>query len=259
MSDEAITTLLGEGPFAFVGTIEHMGAATMTDVPIDSRTAVVRVDHVLQAPEALPTLEGQRITMQLKEDTQPGEQAAFFAQGLAFGESVAVTEVGRVAVEAVEPHVTRGCRGRRPARRFAALQRAGRGRAPARARRRRGRGRGRHGWSGSRTSSSRSSSEHDPDWWRATIDVSHVEKGDVQTGPLRGAVRQQPRRAVARGRRSRRPRRSGLWILHATAGRPARGGAVRDPPPGGLPARAEPRRPPGGVSLSHGHGPASST
>src|SRR5512144_1902684 len=153
----------------------------MTDVPIDSRTAVVRVDHVLQAPEALPTLEGQRITMQLKEDTQPGEQAAFFAQGLAFGESVAVTEVGRVGVEAVEPHVTRGFEAGAPAG-FAALQR----RAQA-ARLRE------HAAAADAVVVGRVVgledvlepviSEHDPDWWRATIDVSHVEKGDVQTGP----------------------------------------------------------------------------
>lgn len=215
MSDEAITALLGEGPFAFVGTIEHVGAATMTDVPIDSRTAVVRVDHVLQAPEALPTLEGQRITMQLKEDTQPGEQAAFFAQGLAFGESVAVTEVGRVAVEAVEPHVTRGFEAGAPAG-FEALQRA------AQAARLREHAAGADAIVVGRVVGLEDVlepviSEHDPDWWRATIDVAHVEKGDVQTGPLRVLYANS---LDVQWRLSPKPKASqeGLWILHATEG-----------------------------------------
>jgi hypothetical protein len=215
VSDEAITALLGEAPFAFVGTVEHVGAATMTDIPIDGRTAVVRVDHVLQAPEALPTLEGQRITMQLKEDTQPGEQAAFFAQGLAFGESIAVTEVGRVGVEAVEPHVTRGFEAGGPAG-FEALQRQ------AQAARLRD-----HADEADAVVVGRVVgledvlepviSEHDPDWWRATIDVTHVEKGDVQTGPLHVLYANS---LDVQWRLSPKPKASqeGLWILHATEG-----------------------------------------
>src|SRR5690349_12977781 len=110
MSDQAITDLLREAPFSFVGTVEHVGAATMEALPIDERTAVVRVEHVLHAPSAFTSLDGQRITMQLKpgEATQEGARAAFFAQGLAFGESIAVTEVGRLPVEQVEPHIARG-------------------------------------------------------------------------------------------------------------------------------------------------------
>src|SRR5262249_61484720 len=34
-----------------------------------------------------------------------GQTFAFFAEGLAFGESIAVTEVGRLSAESVEPHV----------------------------------------------------------------------------------------------------------------------------------------------------------
>src|SRR5438045_2018768 len=106
MSDEAISVLLRQTSFSFVGTIEHLGAATMTNIPINERTAVVRVDYVLHAPPAFAGLQGQRITLQLAADKDPpavGEAAAFFADGLAFGESIAVTEVGRLPVEAVEP------------------------------------------------------------------------------------------------------------------------------------------------------------
>ena len=60
-------------------------------------------------------------------------------------------------------------------------------------------------------------SEHDPDWWRATIDVSHVEKGDVQTGPLPVLYANS---LDVQWRLSPKPKASqeGLWILHATEG-----------------------------------------
>jgi len=107
MSDEAIIDLLRQAPFSFVGTIEHLGAATM-DVPIDERTAVVYVDRVLHAPDVLLGLGGQRITLQLIPDVDPpdvGGTATFFARGLAFGDSVAVAEVGRLPVAAVEDFI----------------------------------------------------------------------------------------------------------------------------------------------------------
>ena len=109
MSDEDISRLLRQAPFSFVGTVEHRSAATMTDIPIDDWTAVVRVDYVLHSPEAFSTLQGHRITVQLAADKEPpavGDALAFFAEGLAFGDSVAVAEVGRLPVDAVEPRVT---------------------------------------------------------------------------------------------------------------------------------------------------------
>jgi hypothetical protein len=215
VSDEAIIALLRDAPFAFVGTIEHVGAATMSDVPIGSDTAVVRVDHVLQAPEAFGALEGQRITMQLKDPAQAGEQAAFFAQGLAFGESVAVTETGRVPVEAVEPHVTAGLQAGAPGG-FAALQRqveASRLREHADQADAVVVGR----VVGLENVREPAYSEHNPDWWLATIDVAHVEKGDVQPGPL-GVL--YANSIDVQWRRAPKPKASqeGLWILHATEG-----------------------------------------
>ena len=82
MSDEAIIKLLQRAPFSFVGTIEHLAAATM-DVQIDDRTAVVHVDRVLHGPDALLGIAGQRVTLQLAADVDPpdvGNTAVFFAQ-----------------------------------------------------------------------------------------------------------------------------------------------------------------------------------
>jgi hypothetical protein len=59
-------------------------------------------------------------------------------------------------------------------------------------------------------------SEHDPDWWRATIEVEHTEKGDVGERvqvlyPSSGDVRWARAPKLHSGQH-------GLWILHATEG-----------------------------------------
>src|SRR5437763_135845 len=107
-SPKAISTLLDKSAFSFLGTIEHLQAATMADVPVDGRTAIVLVEQVLHAPEAFSQLAGSRVTLQLRKGgTAPkvGDRAAFFANAIAFGDSLALEEVGRLAAGDVEPHV----------------------------------------------------------------------------------------------------------------------------------------------------------
>jgi hypothetical protein len=215
MSAEDITGLLAQAPFGFVGTVEHLGAATLSSVPIDESTAVVRVDLVLQAPQTFAGLEGQRITLRLKEPIQEGEQATFFAQGLVFGESIAVEEVGRLPVERVEPHLMAGAAADDPPD-FGALRR----RVAVDRLREHADGAdavvvGRGVW---RDDVLRPPySEHDPDWWRATVDVVHVERGDIAPGPL-GVL--YANSLDVRWRTAPKPKASqeGLWILHATEG-----------------------------------------
>ena len=218
MSDEEISRLLRQAPFSFVGTVEHRSAATMTDIPIDDRTAVVRVDYVLHSPEAFSTLQGHRITVQLAADKEPpavGDALAFFAEGLAFGDSIAVAEVGRLPVDAVEPRVTSALAAGE-AGAFATLQREiemGHVRD--------------HASSADAIVVGRVArlekaipsgySEHDPDWWQATLDVHHVERGSVEPGPLRVLYANS---LDVGWRASPKPKASqeGLWILHATEG-----------------------------------------
>src|SRR5438876_6744505 len=184
MPDEAILQLLRRAPFSFVGTVEHLGAATMSNVPIDNRTAVVHVDHVLHAPDAFAGLQGHRITVRLAPDRDPpavGDTVAFFAEGLAFGESVAVGEVGRLPVEEVVGHVTEAMEAGRPA--FASLQRQ------VDMSRMREHADGADAVVVGRVAKLERAggpvrSEHDPDWWKATLDVYHVEKGSVPPGEL---------------------------------------------------------------------------
>jgi hypothetical protein len=60
-------------------------------------------------------------------------------------------------------------------------------------------------------------SEHDPDWWRATIDVYHVERGTVALGEI-GVL--YANSLDVRWRRAPKPRaaQEGVWILHVTQG-----------------------------------------
>jgi len=76
----------------------------MADIPVDERTLVARVEQVLHAPAAFAALAGALVTIEPTADTPPpegGSRWTFFAHGVAFGESLALAEVGRLPVEDV--------------------------------------------------------------------------------------------------------------------------------------------------------------
>jgi hypothetical protein len=214
MSDQ-IKALLAQAPFSFIGTILHLGAATMTGITIDDRTAVVHVDHVLHAPDIFANIEGQRITIQLAANVDPpavGQSLAFFAEGRVFGESIAVAEIGRLPVEAVEPHATAALAAGAPAGAFTGvLQEMEQDRLREHA------GTADAVVVGRVVSVEKAGpvtlSEHDADWWRATIDVYHVERGQVRPGRVRVLYANS---LDVRWRNAPKPRASqgGVWILH---------------------------------------------
>jgi hypothetical protein len=226
MADEAIRQLLEKSSFSFIGTVEQVGAATMTNLPVDARTAVVNVDHVLDAPPAFGQMEGHRVTVQLAPNVDPpsaGQALAFFTQGLAFGDSLAVAEIGRLPVEDVEPHATAAMQAGLKAGAFAGIR--GNMRRDAL----RAHATGSNAVVVGRVikiekSVASSGSEHDPDWWRATIDVRHVERGNIPTGPVEVLY---PNSMDVRWHGVPKPKASseGVWILHATEG------ALRDAAP----------------------------
>jgi hypothetical protein len=217
MADDQIRALLGEAPLSFLGTVERLGAATMGDVPIDGRTAIVHVDQVLHAPAAFAQLAGTRITVQLDPKIAPpamGEQFAFFASGAAFGDSIAVDEIGRVPAAQIQPHLAAAAAsGSAP---FESLQadleaEAVRQHVSDAAAVVVGR------ITGLAKVTGQPSHEHDPDWWLATLDVYHVEKGRLKPQALEVLYansldvrwRQVPKP---------KPAQDGMWILHATTG-----------------------------------------
>lgn len=219
MSDEKINDLLRRAPFSFVGTIEHLVAATM-DLPIDDHTAVVYVDRVLSGPEVMLGLGGRRITLQLAAGTTPpdeGETTVYFVEVLAFGDSVAVAEVGHLPLADVEPEMRRAADAGERA--FDAIQRRVEAANPRR-----------HAAEADAVVLGRvvklevasslvqpGISEHDPDWWVATLMVYHVERGDVKPGKVKVLYANS---IDVRWRDAPKPKasESGLWLLHRAEG-----------------------------------------
>jgi hypothetical protein len=85
----------GPAQFVFQGTVQKVKAATMAQVPVSERTAVVRVDRLLQAPEALSDYQGEEITVQLPPNAKVtvGQTLIFHTNSWIFGDSLAVQAV----------------------------------------------------------------------------------------------------------------------------------------------------------------------
>jgi hypothetical protein len=179
MSEDQIKKLLREAPFSFLGTVERVGAATTGEVPIDNRTAIVHVDQVLHAPEAFSQLAGTRVTVQLAEDAKEGTQYTFFADGLSYGSTLAVKEVGRVSAAQTQPLLAQAqAVGGSP---FAGLQ------AEIDAENLREHAKDATAIVVGRVKGLEKAgqvvlSEHDPDLWKATIEVLQSTKGRLKAG-----------------------------------------------------------------------------
>ena len=87
--------MCSEATFVFLGTVVAVGEATLSMVEPDDRTAVVRVDRVLRAPQPMEGVTGREITVLLRSPARQGTQATFQAEGWLYGESMAVVETGR--------------------------------------------------------------------------------------------------------------------------------------------------------------------
>lgn len=217
-TDDNVTQLLRDAPLSFIGTVEHLGASTMAELPIDERTAVVSVVQVLHAPEAFTHLAGHRVTMQLAAGTDPpqvGETAVFFAEGLAFGETLAVTELGRASVEDIEPHMTAAAQAGAPGAFAPQLRALETERLQQHAQEADAIIVGRV--TGLQDVLGPPRGEHSPNWWKATIQVEHAEKGAIKPGPLEVLY---PNSLDVRWARVPKPKASqeGMWFLHATDG-----------------------------------------
>ena len=215
---QPIRNLLRKSAFSFLGTIEHLGAATMTDVPVDDRTAIVLVEQVLHAPEAFSQLAGTRVTLQLAAKgavPKVGHRAVFFANAVGFGTSLALVEVGRLPASTVEPQLAAAAaEGGQPPflevqetietdrlrkhvddadavviGRVAKLEEV----------------------------PSNDLSEHAPRYWKATLEVDHVEKGDAEPGAL-AVLYANSLDVLWRNVPKPKAGQGGLWILHATKG-----------------------------------------
>ena len=223
MADPHIVDLLSRSQFVFEGSVTALRQSTVTDVPADANTVVVNVTRVLQGPAALSKLAGSNVTVQLLAGSPRlavGASTVLYTVGVAFGENVAVAEVGRSTPEAaggstmaagVKAVLTGARSGRAHPVLDAAQQLADdqfRAHADAVAAVVIGR------VSSLKKAGPMIASEHDANWWKATIAVEHCEKGD-----LKGRVDVlYPNSSDIRWARVPRPQAGqvGLWLLHPT-------------------------------------------
>lgn len=88
-------------PFVFFATVRRPGASQVEMLEGEEHpTAVVRVNEVISAPEAVGDVTGREITVRLSDPRalRRGSRYLFAASSLHFGDQIAVTEVGHLAV-----------------------------------------------------------------------------------------------------------------------------------------------------------------
>jgi hypothetical protein len=172
MPEGNIEKWLRQSQWVIRGTVEKLHAATLRSVPASDHTAVVKVDEILHGPKQFADHRGRQITM-YSNDPQgltPGKQAIFFTQSWLYGESLAVKEVGRLeegtptAMEQAITEADHRIADDRLQERIVRAELVIVGKVvktqPA-------------SFPGRR----RVETEHDPDWWEASIEVQSVELG----------------------------------------------------------------------------------
>ncbi|MCX5214586.1 hypothetical protein OG689_35930 [Kitasatospora sp. NBC_00240] len=215
---EDVIGLVRQTPLSFLGRVVRLGGTPLSGVGADERTAVVQVDDVLHAPDAFRRLAGSEVTVQLSSDLDPpavGDTAVFFTKGAVYGEGLAVDEVGRLPADAVRTHLTHAAT-TADAMPFTAVQRGIREEDLAA-----------HAAEADAVvvgdvvglekvpGAEGPLSEHAPDWWRARLEVRHVESGDRSLDRIDVLY---PNSRDIHWYRVPKPKagQEGLWFLHAT-------------------------------------------
>ena len=83
--------------FVFRGRIVKAAAATMPQVKANRLTAVVLVEEVYKAGDAIRNVNGMSITVALKQPAVEGRSYIFFTNVVLYGTSLAARESGRLA------------------------------------------------------------------------------------------------------------------------------------------------------------------
>lgn len=174
---KSIKDLSREAEFVFRGTIVKPGAANLSIVEPDAKTAVVRVDEVLKAADTLDDFTGREVTVFLRgRAMKAGEQQVFFTKVGLIGESLGVQEVGRRLGRATDTKarlaaVERQIVAENLATRLKAADLAISGRVLS----------VRATYSGPESGVM---AEHDPQWWEAVFEIKAVLQGQVLEATL---------------------------------------------------------------------------
>ena len=85
----------------FKGTIKKLKSATMKEVPVSDRTAVVTIDQIIEAPPDLAGYSGQDITVKLssRKKVTIGQQMIFHTTSWMYGNSIAVHSLSEEPVK----------------------------------------------------------------------------------------------------------------------------------------------------------------
>jgi hypothetical protein len=163
--------------FVFKGTIKKLKATTVTAAPVSTRTCIVTVDRIIEAPQTLAGYAGQDITVELssRRKVNAGDMMIFHSISWLFGEGVAVRSLyEEIEADPTTPHLDGGTeRKQRKARQHfndADLVVSGKVvevRLPTPA-------------PGKKTAAALPTthvSEHDPKWREAVIEVAEIHKG----------------------------------------------------------------------------------
>jgi hypothetical protein len=172
----SVQELTDRSGFVFEGAVRRVGATTTPGLKAAPDMAVVHVIRVLKGPSALAGFAGREITVQLHEHetVREGLRAVFFANGLLFGEGLAVREVGRLhrSGPEVEREVEEAIRHAGEEDLLDRLRRAELVVSGVAIETRRHE---------SESEARARMSEHDPDWWECVIEVESVEKGRLKS------------------------------------------------------------------------------
>ncbi|HEY7075279.1 MAG TPA: hypothetical protein VH418_07910 [Solirubrobacteraceae bacterium] len=226
MADPTLKELLAGSSLAFVGTVRALGETPVAGLEADDHTAVVQVDEELHVPDAVDVDPGTTVTVQLSPDQPPlavGDRATFFANPLVYGDTVAVTEVGRTPADALPPAGARFAEAEDEGEASpvtAALDELAQEKVLEHALKAdavvRGRVIGLNA-----VDPNELLHEHSPQWWIATLDVDFVQRGEVEgVGEEGGRVNFLYANSLdIRWRDWPKPKagQGGMWILHRTA------------------------------------------
>jgi hypothetical protein len=94
-----LMTAARTAPFVFFGTVRRPGGSNVELLDSDEYpSAIVRVDELIAAPEAIGDITGREVTVALTEagPLSRGSRHMFMATSLQFGDEIAVAEMARV-------------------------------------------------------------------------------------------------------------------------------------------------------------------
>jgi hypothetical protein len=171
MPDKRVEEHLRNAQFVVAGAVEKVGASNVSLVEDTPNLAIFRIDDILHGPVVLSGFKGRSITVMLTDPAKAkvGEPVVLFAQSWAYGESLAVIEVGVIDDKergAMKEEVGEALEHLADERLLARIERAGlvivgkvSSTAPLEGH------------------EHLPITEHAPLWWTAVIDIESVEKG----------------------------------------------------------------------------------